>query len=580
MNPDVTLASRAALGQSERRRVAPEARLLTAARTALGGRRNSRLPKEVTNALKGIPGTVMLLAGDASVETLAEWQRVAADRLCVLVSAGWPGDKADNVVLVTSRAEIADQLVKYSPVAMIVEENAPPTKSQIERWQEFFLYVRKGGHYLIRRQPDQGIWDLALGALKAGRKGGSELEELAQSSGPTVVVGDYIMVQKSQQHAFKLREDQLDQLPLATSERLRVEAPFTSEEGGAFRSSMQVHKHPVDSRVTLPSTEFHYPALAARHYRGPIHLGSHLLTYVDNVILPPSFPHPFIANPGSQIIRSINQRIARQPEPINETSIAGPLFDLNCAIPGHFGHVMTESLSKLWAWDAAKEAFPSIKGIYRLPEGRTSPAFERQLFQAFGIPASDVIWATNDVTCSSYVSATPAWQNGHPRWFHPVIESVWARLRSSLVSSSKSSPHRLFVSRAPEAANRACRNLPDVEEFFRRRGFTVVLPELLSIPEQATLFANARVIAGIAGSAMFNMLYTQHVEKVVVLTHESYTARNEWLYSAMLAEELHYFFSVPETSHPEKGFSTAAFHSAWTFDFGRDGGALDAALHD
>ena len=96
---------------------------------------------------------------------------------------------------------------------------------------------------------------------------------------------------------------------------------------------------------------------------------------------------------------------------------------------------------------------------------------------------------------------------------------------------------------------------------------------------QAGIFASARVIAGFAGSGIFNMMYAQRLEALILLTHEAYTARNEHLYAAIIGPTVHYFWSSPDVPHPgDGGWSLKAFNSSWTFDFARNGDALSKVL--
>jgi capsular polysaccharide biosynthesis protein len=88
---------------------------------------------------------------------------------------------------------------------------------------------------------------------------------------------------------------------------------------------------------------------------------------------------------------------------------------------------------------------------------------------------------------------------------------------------------------------RACRNKQDVEQFFQSNGFTVVYPEDLELSQQAGIFANATVIAGFGGSAMFNMMYAEKMTTAIVLSHEAYTARNEHLFTSLLGGDVDYF---------------------------------------
>jgi capsular polysaccharide biosynthesis protein len=137
---------------------------------------------------------------------------------------------------------------------------------------------------------------------------------------------------------------------------------------------------------------------------------------------------------------------------------------------------------------------------------------------------------------------------------------------------------RIFVSRTSRWKRRRCHNAEDVERFFVAHGFTVVYPETLDLGVQAGIFANATVIAGFGGSALFNMMYAKKLQTLIVLSHEAYTARNEHLFSSVRDVEVHYFWSPPDIPHPPDGWSQDAFYSGWNFDFARNEDPLRALL--
>jgi len=181
------------------------------------------------------------------------------------------------------------------------------------------------------------------------------------------------------------------------------------------------------------------------------------------------------------------------------------------------------------------------------------------------------------VTVTSMVGCTPMWHNAPPFYAHPAIRETWARLRVGLIGSGPvAETPPIFVTR--HQWNRPCSNVEDVERFFAERGFTIVVPEEMTVAEQVAVFAGARVIAGLGGAGMFNLAYAESVENVIVLNQSAYRARNEHLFAAVQGAELHSFWSRPERDHPAGGYSRRAHQSPWTFDFEQNAGQLDRLL--
>jgi capsular polysaccharide biosynthesis protein len=234
----------------------------------------------------------------------------------------------------------------------------------------------------------------------------------------------------------------------------------------------------------------------------------------------------------------------------------------------------------LWGWDRAKQETPDLKALFHLkPQSDRHPQLEIDLLTAYGIAEEDIVWVNEPVWLESVASATPMWHNESPHYVDPDIEQVWDRLTEGLLARAPAgtpTPDRLFVSR--RVTNRTCRNRVDVEEFMSARGFHIVFPELLSLPEQVAMFAGASVVAGFAGSNMFNLMHARNVKTTIVLSHDAYIARNEHLFTAVRGGDAHYFWSPSDIPHPEGGYLKKAFFSEWAFDFGANGAELDAVI--
>ena len=85
---------------------------------------------------------------------------------------------------------------------------------------------------------------------------------------------------------------------------------------------------------------------------------------------------------------------------------------------------MTEVVSRLWGWDAAKREIPDLKAIFHvaLPERARPDRSSSALFTAYGIAEEDIVWVNEPVWLSSVVSATPMWHNAVPHYVHPDID--------------------------------------------------------------------------------------------------------------------------------------------------------------
>ncbi len=261
--------------------------------------------------------------------------------------------------------------------------------------------------------------------------------------------------------------------------------------------------------------------------------------------------------------------------------LPGIYYHLDSSNSGHFGHVMTEVLSRLWGWPLAKERFPDLKVIFRIRyEDERDPVLEKLLFGAFGIAEEDIVWAHEPVSLGGLVGATPMWHNQFDHFAHPEIRSrVWEPITRSLAGDRPGGNERLFVSRRRHAGmNRLCRDADEVEAAFVAHGFDILYPEDHSLQDQAALFRAARVVAGFGGSAMFNLMHCRQLDHVIVLNSEGYIARNEHLYAAVHGARADYFWGVPDIRADPGSWTQASYTSPWRFDFDRNGAALDEVL--
>ncbi|WP_036960786.1 glycosyltransferase family 61 protein, partial [Promicromonospora kroppenstedtii] len=264
-------------------------------------------------------------------------------------------------------------------------------------------------------------------------------------------------------------------------------------------------------------------------------------------------------------------------------ALSGTYYHLDNQIPGHYGHVITHDLSKLWAWDAALAEHPDLR-LLLSPQvgGEDIPAYTYDLLEAFGIERDRVHMITGPVRVERLITATQAFQQ--PNFLSPVARDVWARVTAGLLPRAGRDPlpERVFVSRR-HATRRRCLNGDEVERRFEDAGFVVVYPEDLSLPDQARLFSQVTVVAGYAGSGLINTVFSSGPATRVVLASKSYWATNEYHIAALYGGDLHYFwcdpvFSSGQAAAGPTGPVTGRFHADYVFDVDRDGPALDDLL--
>lgn len=533
----------------------------------------AKLAAFVEERVNSRPGPVVLLA-DSLQHPIVSYLASAFPRLEVILPEldSRPGLR----VAVAETPEAASVVVSEigAPLAVIdVRAVGPGERSAWFEW--LFFHVSLNGVYVAPKGDEVTAGWLAAATSTVQHRGPAQLKELGASAGQVTLVGGFIAVPKVAEHVFKLKEENTDRY-LPQREGVSNFRKIAEKAGGTYAARTAITEH---GGKRLPSSRWNFHDASVRHVRGPVQVLADGLVLKGATALPSSFRHARARDVKNDALRSINQEFGVLKAPAAPRHLPGHYYDLSSTLTGHFGHFITETVAKLWGWAAAKKSIPGLKALYRTPAGGREPALERAVFNAYGIGDDDIVFVSDDVTVDGYAWSSYLWQNLANYHFDPAITDTWGRLRRDLVDTSPSSPARIFVSRSDRSSNnRTCRNVDLLETRFADAGFDVVYPELLPFEEQATLFGNAEVVAGLAGSAMFNMLFAEKLRRVIVLSHDSYTARNEFLYSAALADELHYFWSRADLQHGSKGFSTEAFHSPWEFDFEQHGDSLAAVL--
>lgn len=536
-----------------------------------------RFIAEHADSIKAAAGPIILFAGTRTPETLAYWRDAFRDRLHV-ISEHDVMRRVDGATYesISNPDAILAHLTSLPPIAAIIDEGATNLLERMNRWQKFFFTLGRGGYYISPKDYVETAWEVGIATLTADRKPPAEARALQAAAGISIESWGYTITGKGNDHWFKLKDENANRVLPTRNPDVTVEI-LEELDGGTYESALTTVQH--GARMPVFGPKINYNPVWNRVYHGPVTAASHMLAYSGKTILPSSFRHPRVGNVPNEKIESINREYAvidggeRRSEPLD-----GRFYDLSSSIPGHFGHIMTETIPKLWGWDAAKAAYPDMKVLYRIPSNEYDPKLERALFGAYGIPEEDIRWETKTKQVDTFASPSLLWQNAAWYHFHPRLLEVWQRLRDGLVIHDASRPKNVFISRKHVPGNRSCRNVEDVEVSFARRGFEIVYPETLPFEEQVNVFANARNLAGFAGSGMFNMLFNEHLQNVILLTHESYTARNEQLYASSTANTIHYFWSPSDVKHPKGGFSNKAFQSPWEFDYDRNGAALDELL--
>ncbi len=148
--------------------------------------------------------------------------------------------------------------------------------------------------------------------------------------------------------------------------------------------------------------------------------------------------------------------------------------------------------------------------------------WQRKLLNAVGIPNEKLVHQEFSRTyhCDELVMKQFSRIDLIPT---PMEQSIFARIAGELAGAKNGSPkRRLFLSRRSvtreaEGTYRALLNEDELVEAFSARGYEIVEPEQLPFLDQIRLFAEAELVVGLGGAALFNTIFSPPETRVVTI---------------------------------------------------------------
>lgn len=201
----------------------------------------------------------------------------------------------------------------------------------------------------------------------------------------------------------------------------------------------------------------------------------------------------------------------------------------------HFGHFLTESLTRVWAVKELGWKGPVI--FHASPYLNEIKAYQLEILDKMGIDPDKVEMPR------------------HPMRFRKVhIPAASMAIQSYIYDIQKqafeASGHRadretkdfekVYVSRAGIDTTRAIGEL-ELEQLLAGEGFKIVRPEIHSIDEQIRIFNSARIYVGCLGSAMHNLLYATQNPEVIFLCRDRPINKNYLLIDSIKSFNSIYF---------------------------------------
>jgi len=221
-------------------------------------------------------------------------------------------------------------------------------------------------------------------------------------------------------------------------------------------------------------------------------------------------------------------------------NIDGTVFTLAGLLNNVYFHWMFDVLPRIELLRCSKIDLANIDWFIVNDNNLT---FHEETLDILGIPKNKLlkidrhahIKATKLVVPS--FPGTIAWM---PKWACDFLRSEFLTKRA-IEKSEKI--ERIYISRR-NATNRRIINEDEVINFLSKFGFQAIFLESMSIAEQVSLMANAKVVIASHGSGLTNIVFCEPKTKVIEIFSPSYVYPCYWLVSNLV--NLEYYYLVGE----------------------------------
>ncbi|PRE86563.1 glycosyltransferase family 61 protein [Burkholderia multivorans] len=189
----------------------------------------------------------------------------------------------------------------------------------------------------------------------------------------------------------------------------------------------------------------------------------------------------------------------------------------------HFGHVLLEGLTRLWALPFFEEN-PTVR--FAIYEDEIKP-FALTLLELAGVDLDRIVTIPKAAILEKLVVPSPSMRSH--RWIAPQQMEVWRTISAHVAGVSPGRPTRKVYLSRKSVPDRPLTNELEVENFFVTQGFEVICPEAIGLKEQIKIANESCVLAGPVGSQMYLAAFQQKGSGCFVVAPRNFYLRDDSL---------------------------------------------------
>lgn len=179
------------------------------------------------------------------------------------------------------------------------------------------------------------------------------------------------------------------------------------------------------------------------------------------------------------------------------------IYDSRYETDGNIAHILTNVIPRILV---CQKFFSNITVVLRA----NATTMAQDIYKALGISA---IYTNKAVYGNLLLPSSPKWEGS----YEPLYSDLFKDL--AFAGYDDQTPERIFIAR--KGKRRLC-NEDEVAGMLHNYGFQKVYFEDISIAQQWSLCRNAKVIVGMHGAALANLLFNRGEYKLVELFHPGY----------------------------------------------------------
>lgn len=193
-------------------------------------------------------------------------------------------------------------------------------------------------------------------------------------------------------------------------------------------------------------------------------------------------------------------------------------------IPNHWGHFLLDVVSRLWfALENTSRIAFCISGF---SNGKLIPNMQ-EFFELLGYDEQRLIIIDKPTRFHRVMIPEPSLCQDNQWYFHPKYMETVNRVKKAVLESEGSKAFKkynkiYFTRRKLETNWHSEAGERIIEDTFRRNGFQVFSPELLSLKEQILLVSSCKEVASLSGTIPHNIIFANKDSHFIILSRTAY----------------------------------------------------------